>query len=213
MITNPEIEQYLLDLLPPRDPVLAEMEDHARRHRIPIVGPAVATLLAQLVQISGARRIFELGSAIGYSTIWLARAAGPEAEVHYSDGSAENAALAQSWFVRANVADRIRVHVGDALEALASVSGEFDLVFNDVDKEGYPRVLDAVPARLRMGGLFVTDNTLWHGRVLDPDDEVSRAVVEFNRRLFASPDFFTSIAPVRDGLTIAVRNVRHVASR
>jgi predicted O-methyltransferase YrrM len=213
MITNPEIERYVLDLLPPRDEVLAEMEDHARRNGIPIVGPAVATLLAQLVRISGARRIFELGSAIGYSTVWLARAAGPDAEVHYSDGSVANAALARGWFARAGVADRIEVHVGDALEALASVSGEFDLIFNDVDKEGYPAVLEAAPSRLRQGGLFITDNTLWHARVLDPADQTSQAVVEFNRRLFASPDFFSSIVPIRDGITIAVRGGEPEGSR
>lgn len=205
MITNPEIERYLLDLLPQRDSVLAEMEDWAREHRVPIVGPAVATLLAQLATVSGARRIFELGSAIGYSTIWLARAAGPCAEIHYSDGSAENARRARGYFERAGVAERIAIHTGDALDALASTPGDFDMVFNDVDKEGYPAVLAAAPARLRRGGLFVTDNTLWHARVLNPTDETTLAVVEFNRRLFASPDFTTSLLPLRDGLSVAVR--------
>ena len=91
MIVDPAIEKYLLDLLPARDETLAEMEARAARERIPIIGPVVATFLSILVAVSGAKRIFELGSAIGYSTIWLARAAGPDAEIHYSDGSAENA--------------------------------------------------------------------------------------------------------------------------
>jgi predicted O-methyltransferase YrrM len=205
MITNPDIERYLLNLLPPRDPVLAEMEEYAEARGIPIVGPSVATILVQLVRISRARRIFELGSAIGYSTIWLARAAGPDAEIHYSDGDPSNATRARAYFERAGVVDRITVHVSDALAALAAVPGEFDLIFNDVDKEGYPAVLDVVPSRLKAGGLFITDNTLWHARVLDPRDETTLAVVEFNRRLFASSDFITSLIPIRDGITVSIR--------
>jgi predicted O-methyltransferase YrrM len=205
MITNPEIERYILDLLPRRDAVLAEMEGYAAQHDIPIIGPVVATFFAQLVEIRRARRIFELGSAIGYSTIWLARAAGPGAEVHYSDGSAENAAMARAWFERAGVLDRITIHVNDALAAMAAIPGDFDLIFNDVDKEGYPAVLKAVASRLRPGGLFLTDNTLWHGRVVKPDDETSAAVVAFNRSLFAHRDFFTSMLPIRDGVTVAIR--------
>ena len=205
MITGPEIERYMDSLLPPRDEVLAEMEAYAAEHQVPIIGPVVGRLLYTLARVSGAKRIFELGSAIGYSTIWLARAAGEGAEVHYSDGSPANAKRARGYFERAGVADRIQVHVGDALTALASVPGEFDLIFNDVDKEGYPAVLDAVPARVKSGGLFITDNTLWHSRVLDPRVESDFAVMEFNRRLYASTEFFAAQVPVRDGVTIAVR--------
>ncbi len=203
MIVNPEIENYILGLLPPRDAVLAEMEARAAAERIPIIGPAVAGLLAQLVHISGARRIFELGSAIGYSTIWLARAAGEGSEIHYSDSSPENARQARAYFERAGVAGRIQVHVSDALAALRETPGEFDLIFNDVDKEGYPGVLEAVPSRLRVGGLFLTDNVLWHARVLNPPDETSRAVVEFNHGLFSRNDFSSCLIPIRDGVTIA----------
>ena len=205
MITNPEIERYMLDLLPSRDPVLAEIESYAAQHEIPIVGPAVARFLSSLVLITKAKRIFELGSAIGYSTIWLARAAGPGCEVHYSDGSEENAARARSYFERAGVSGDIRIHVGDALTALASTPGAFDIIFNDVDKDGYPAVLKAAPSRIRTGGLFITDNTLWHARVLDPQNATDRAVCEFNRQLFSSPDFYVSQVPLRDGVSVGVR--------
>jgi caffeoyl-CoA O-methyltransferase len=205
-ITNPAVEKYLLNLLPPRDPVLAEIEALAARERIPIVGPNVATLLSLLVAVSGAKRIFELGSAIGYSTIWLARAAGADGEIHYSDGSEERARLARGYFERAGVADRIHIHVGDALQALAATPGVFDMIFNDVDKEGYPDVLDAVPSRIKPGGLFVTDNTIWHARVLDPKKDADRGVAVFNQRLSRSKDFrITSVLPLRDGVTVAVR--------
>jgi caffeoyl-CoA O-methyltransferase len=205
MITDPKVEQYIYDLLPARDSVLTEMEQYAEDRKVPIVGAVVGRFLAALVMMSKARRIFELGSAIGYSTIWLARAAGQDAEVHYSDGSAQNAERAQQYFERAGVADRIHVHVGDALTALGQVSGEFDLIFNDVDKQGYPAVLEAVPGRIRQGGLFVTDNTLWHSRVLDPQDQTDHAVRLFNERLFASPFFYVSQLPLRDGVSVALR--------
>jgi caffeoyl-CoA O-methyltransferase len=205
MIVNPEIERYMESLLPPRDAVVAEMEAAAAKRNIPIVGPVVARVLAQLVMISGAKRIFELGSAIGYSTIWLARAAGPGAEVHYADGSTANAREAAGYFERAGVASKIQIHVGDALTSLAQTSGEFDFIFNDVDKEGYPAVLAAVPPRLKRGGIFVTDNTLWHERVLAPREASDRAVVEFDRKLFESPQFFTILLPIRDGITVSVK--------
>lgn len=209
MIIDPKIEQYMHDLLPARSSVLMEMEAYAADRNIPIVGPAVGRFLATLVKITKARRIFELGSAIGYSTIWLAQAAGEGAEVHYSDGSAENAERARQYFERAGVAGRIQIHVGDALTALAQTPGEFDVIFNDVDKGGYPSVLDAVPGRIRNGGLFITDNTLWHARVLDPHEETDHAVRLFNQRLFASPDFYATQVPLRDGVSVAVRLWQH----
>ena len=205
MITHRDIEQYMYDLLPPRDEVLTEMEAYAAHARVPIVGPTVARFLASLVIMTKARRIFELGSAIGYSTIWLARAGGPNAEVHYSDGSRANAKRARSYFERAGVSSRIHVHVGDALTALASTHGTFDVIFNDVDKEGYPAVLDAVPDRIKSGGLFISDNTLWSGRVLEPKDATGRAVSVFNRRLFDSPHFYATLLPIRDGVSVGIR--------
>ncbi|HKW97912.1 MAG TPA: O-methyltransferase [Bryobacteraceae bacterium] len=205
MIVNPDIERYMSSLLPARDAVLAEMESQAAKRKIPIIGPAVGRVLAQLVMIAGAKRIFELGSAIGYSTIWLARAAGQGAEVHYSDGSEENAREARGYFARSGVTSAVHVHVGDALASLAGTSGEFDLIFNDVDKDGYPAVLDAVPKRLKRGGLFITDNTLWHERVLDPRETTDYAVLNFNKKLYESSQFFTTLLPLRDGITVAVK--------
>ena len=205
MIVNPEIEKYILNLIPPRDEILAEMEAEAARETIPIVGPAVGAFLAVLVLSSRAKRIFELGSAIGYSTTWLARAAGPDAEVHYTDSSPANAERARHYLERAGLADRVHIHIGDALTALANVSGEFDFIFNDVNKDGYPAVLEAASRRLKRGGLLVSDNTLWHERVLNPADQTSSAVVEFNSTLFTSSDFMTCLVPLRDGLTVGVK--------
>jgi caffeoyl-CoA O-methyltransferase len=205
MIVNPEIEKYILNLIPPRDEILAEMEAEAERESIPIVGPAVGAFLAVLVLSSRAKRIFELGSAIGYSTIWLARAAGPGAEVHYTDSSPANAERAHRYLERAGLADRVHIHVGDALTSLAQVDGEFDFIFNDVNKDGYPAVFKAASGRLRRGGMLVSDNTLWHERVLSPADDTSSAVVEFNGNIFHSNEFLTCLVPLRDGLTVGVK--------
>src|SRR4029077_11841751 len=168
-VTHGPVDDYLYALLPPRDEVLAEIEAEATRRKIPIVGPAVARFFQQLVMITGAKTVFEMGSAVGYSTIWWARAVGDGGKVHYTDSDPKNAEQARRYFKRAGVADRIKVHIGDAIELLSEQKEKFDIVFNDIDKEEYPRVLRLVPPRLKKGGLFVTDNVLWSGRVAQPN--------------------------------------------
>jgi predicted O-methyltransferase YrrM len=194
-------------MLPNRDSVLAEMEDYATEHKIPIVGPAVARVLQQLAMMINARTVFELGSAIGYSTIWWAQAVGDQGRVTYTDGDSKNAERARGYFARAGVSNRITLHVGDALEFLSEQKQEFDIVFNDVDKEDYPRVLRLVAPRLRKGGLFITDNVLWSGRVAEKNspDARTKAILEFNRRLYDTPEFYTTILPIRDGLAVALK--------
>jgi predicted O-methyltransferase YrrM len=200
-----DIEEYLYQLLPERDAVLKEMETYAEQHNVPIIGPAVARLMTLLVQVSGATRIFEMGSAIGYSTVWLARAAGPRGEVFYTDGNPENARRAEEYFKRAGVAKRVRVQVGDALELVKKTAGKFDFIFNDVDKHQYPAAMRAALPKLRRSGLFVTDNTLWNGRAARPaapDDEDTRGIQEFNRLVYASKELFPVLIPLRDGVTV-----------
>jgi len=206
-ITNPAVDQYMLDLLPERDPVLREMEQQAKERDIPSVGPAVARGLFQYARISGAKKVFELGSAIGYSTLWWAHAVGEDGEVFYSDGDQKKAAEARGYFQRSGVEGRIRIQVGDALELLSEQKQEFDIIFNDVDKEDYPRVLHLVGSRLRRGGLFITDNALWSGRVTEanPKEESTRAIQDFNQRLYAMKEFFTAVLPIRDGVAVAVK--------
>jgi caffeoyl-CoA O-methyltransferase len=200
-----DVEQYLYELLPERDAVITEMERYAEENRVPIIGPAVARLLALFAQVSGAKRIFEMGSAIGYSTIWLARAAGPKGKVHYTDGNPENAKRASAYFRRAGVAKRIDVQVGDALELVKKTPGQFDLIFNDVDKHQYPDALRAALPKLRKGGLFITDNTLWSGkaaRPAAPDDAATLGVQEFNRLVYAAKELYPVLIPLRDGVTV-----------
>jgi caffeoyl-CoA O-methyltransferase len=206
-ITELAIDEYMLSLLPARDSVLQEMEAEAAKRDIPIVGPAVGRVLFQYARLINAKKVFELGSAIGYSTLWFARAVGEGGEVFYTDSDTKNADEASGYFRRAGVAERIHIGVGDALEQLALRQREFDVIFNDVDKEYYPRVLDLVPNHLRSGGLFITDNALWYGKVTDQNakDKDTRAIQEFNQRLYGMKDFFTTILPLRDGLAVAVK--------
>jgi len=206
-ITAEPVEEYLYSLLPPRDAVLAEMEAAAGQRNIPIVGPAVGRVLHQLALISGAKTIFEMGSAIGYSTIWWARAVGDGGRVFYTDGDRKNADEARGYFDRAGVASRIAVHVGDALELLSEQKQKFDIIFCDLDKEDYPRAFRLALPRLRKGGLLVADNVLWSGKVADKNanEASTKAIQEFNRLLYAAPDLFTTILPIRDGVAVAVK--------
>lgn len=207
VITGPEVEKYIYDILPERDAVLKEMEQQAKARDIPIIGPAVARVLYQYARLINAKRVFELGSAIGYSTLWWARAVGDDGEVFYTDGDPAKAAEAKSYLQRAGVEQRVRIAVGDALELLSEQKQQFDIIFNDVDKEDYPRVLHLVPERLRKGGLFITDNVLWSGLVTQqkPKEASTRAIQEFNQRLYAMPEFFTTILPLRDGVSVSVK--------
>ena len=213
--TDQHVENYLYAMLPPREPVLQEMERQATERDIPIVGPAVARLFYQYAKLINAKTVFEMGSAIGYSTIWWAKAVGEGGKVHYTDGSRKNADEARGYFQQAGLADRIEIHIGDALELLSERKEQFDILFCDVDKHDYPRAFHMAAARVRKGGLFLIDNTLWSGRVAyaagNPDlprpepDKTTEGVVELNRLLYASPDWYTTIIPLRDGVTVATR--------
>ena len=206
-ITSEPVEDYLYSLLPQRDEVLNEMEEQAAKRDIPIVGPAVGRLLHQLALISGAKTVFEMGSAIGYSTIWWARAVGEGGRVIYTDGDRKNANEARGYFERAGAMKQITVKVGDALEILSEQTQQFDIIFCDVDKEDYPRALRLALPRLRKGGLFVADNVLWSGKVAQkkPAEASTKAIQEFNRLLYSSAELFTTILPIRDGVSVSVK--------
>ena len=201
--TEKKVEKYMYDILPKRDAVIAEMESYAKKHDVPIVGPAVARMLYLLAQISGAKRIFEMGSAIGYSTLWFARAAGPDSEIYYTDGDPANAARARGYFERAGVESRIRILTGDAVKLIDQVAGEFDMVFVDVDKPQYPAAMAKAVGRLRPGGLLVADNVLWSGKVAAAAKDAStRAIQKFNKLIYSSAELFPVIIPLRDGVAV-----------
>jgi predicted O-methyltransferase YrrM len=207
-IVNPRIEEYLRGLYDDADPVRLEMEALAKQRRFPIVGPLVGRHLELLARAIGARRIFELGSGYGYSALFFARAVGEGGDVHCTDLDAGNVALAQGFLTRADVWDRVTYHRAEALSALRRAGGTWDIVYNDIDKDGYPETVELAHERLRPGGLFISDNVLWSGRVLPGEDDggaATRGVKEFTRRLLAHPGFLTAIDPTRDGVAVALK--------
>ena len=208
-IVNPRIEAYLRCLYDSEtDAVRHEMEALAEEKRFPIVGPLVGRHLEQLARSIGAKRVFELGSGYGYSALFFARAVGAEGTVHCTELSQENVSLAEGFLARAGLWDRVTYHREEASAALRRVGGAWDVVYNDIDKAGYPETVDLAFKHLRRGGLFVTDNTLWSGRVLEGEDDASedtRGVKEFTRRLFAHEGFLTRIDPTRDGVAVALK--------
>jgi len=206
-IISGSVEAYMQGLIPPRDAVLEEMEEFAAQNRVPIVGPLVGRVLYQLARLVNAGRVFEMGSAIGYSTIWFARALRPGGKVYYTDGSPSNAAKANDYAKRAGVRERIEILTGNALDLIDQAEGEFDVIFNDVDKHYYPDVYRRAAGRVRTGGLFVADNVLWSGRVADPSvsDDDTKGVRSFNKLLFADDRYYSTVSPLRDGLAIGLR--------
>lgn len=219
-ILHPSINDYLQDIIPERDEVLTEMEVHARENRFPIVGPLVGRVLHQLVLITNPTRIFEMGSGFGYSAYWMAKAfQKPEANIICTDGSQENANRAADYLKRGGIAKRIDYRVGNALEIIDQTEGEFDIIYNDIDKDGYPDAFQKAIPRLRKGGLFITDNMLWGGRVthktenrsndLNDRDQwinaTTEGVKEVTRLQYSSQDVFTTIIPLRDGVSVAVK--------
>src|SRR5579864_8917800 len=188
-ITAEPVEEYLYSLLPARDEVLAKMENEASKRDIPIVGPVVGRVLHQLALTHNAKAVFEHG------------------DVTYTDSDRKNADEARGYFEQAGLANRITIKIGDALELLSEQKQAFDIIFCDVDKEDYPRALRLAIPRLRKGGLLVADNVLWSGKVAQKKapDASTKAIQEFNRLLYSSPDLFTTILPIRDGVAVATK--------
>ena len=212
-ITDPHVEDYIRSLLARHDePVLLEMEQEAKDRGFPIVGRMVGVVLELLARSISARRVFELGSGYGYSAYWFARAVGDGGEVHCTDGDNENERKAVDYLGRASLTGGVRFHVGEAIATLQATSGEFDIVYCDIDKDGYPAAWRAARDRVRPGGLYICDNTLWSGRVTASPDvaderpELTEAIREHNRMVASDPVFLATILPIRDGVMVARRS-------
>jgi len=205
-IVNKDLEAYMENLLPKRDETLIEMEKYALENGFPIVGPRAGTLLAQLAMIIGAKNIFEMGSGYGYSAYWMVRGMSRQGKIICTDGSADNRNRALKFLEKGGFSERVDFHVGDAREIIKEYKGPFDIIFNDIDKEQYPEALELALPRLRKGGIFITDNVLWSGRILDKEpSDSTRGILEFNKKLFESDSLLSSIIPIRDGLGMAVK--------
>jgi caffeoyl-CoA O-methyltransferase len=198
----PDLEAHFREFIPPRDELLTTLEEEARQERIPIIGPVVGELLFILARATQARRVLELGTATGYSAIYLARGCEPQqGRVVSLELDAAMAARARGNLGRAGVGDRVEVREGEALLLMEGMAGPFDLVFLDIDKESYLAALNHCQRLLRVGGLLVADNVGFTG------------ALDFNREIYRRPQwrvapllcFLPEHSPERDGLCLAVR--------
>ena len=190
------------------EPVLLEMEALAEENDFPIIGRLCGRTLEVLARSISARRIFEMGSGFGYSAYWFARATGPGGEIHLTDTDASNEARALDFLSRAGLDGPIRYHVASALDAFDEVSGDFDIVYCDIDKVGYPEAWRRARQRVRVGGYFICDNVLWSGRVAageEAEDSTTSAIKELNRLVAEDRSYRETIFPTRDGVLVALR--------
>ena len=210
------IESYLANLNRGGDAVLAGIARGNESRGLPLVDAEVGALLRVLATAIDARRILEIGTAVGYSGIWLAGALPPDGMLITLEMDEARAKEARENFARAGLSDRTSVIVGDAKLKIAKVSGPFDLIFQDGDKRLYSPLLDRLVGLLRPRGLLVTDNVLWNGEVVpgfsahptqNADD--TRAIADYNERLAAHPQLQTAIVPLRDGVSISVKTHDH----
>ncbi len=210
-IVAPAIEGYLASL-DDGDPQLERVAAEGEALGLPIVNAAVGRFLEALVVATGTRRVLEIGTANGYSALWLARSLPADGQILTLEIDPQRAAIARRHFEEAGLADRVDVIVGDSARMVHKVAGPFDLIFNDGDKRQYGPLLDRLASLLRPGGVLITDNVLWDGEVVpglvtpprrEPDD--TAAIAAYNKRLAADERLVTSFLPIRDGLAVSVR--------
>jgi caffeoyl-CoA O-methyltransferase len=204
-----QLESYLDSLVPPRSAEMQAMERYAHETNFPIVGPASGEFCYMVARMSGAQRVFELGSGYGYSTAWFARAVTENGGgiVHHVVWNEDLSQRARQHLGKLGYNDVVQYRVSEAVQALNETEGPFDLIFNDIEKHAYPASLPIIYEKLRPGGVLIVDNLLWHGRVMDPDNHQrdTESIREFTRLITTSPDWITSLVPIRDGLMVGYK--------
>ena len=209
LLTYSRVQDYLRSLVPPRPPEMREMEGYAKRQGFPAIGPVCGYFCYQIARMIRARKVFELGSGFGYSTAWFATAVRENGGgvVHHVVWDAELSERAKGHLDRLGYGDIVRLHVAEAIETLRRTKGPFDLIFNDIDKEGYPQSLPVIKEKLRSGGVLIIDNMLWDGRVLNPKNHepTTEAIRVFTRGIVEDPEWIVSLVPMRDGMIVALK--------
>jgi len=208
-LISPQVSEYLDSLVPPREPEMQEMEAIAARTNFPIIGPASGYLCYLVTRILGAKRVFEMGSGYGYSTAWFAKAVQENGggEVFHVVWDANLSQRAHRHLSALGFEGTVTYRIGEAVQTLRESDGLYDVIFNDIDKEGYPASLAVIEQKLRPGGALIIDNMLWHGRIFDSADKLpaTEGVREFTRRITRDPKWAAGLLPVRDGLIVALR--------
>ena len=202
-------QDYLTSLVPPREPELQKMEEIAEKEDFPILGPVCGYYCYQLARMINARSVFELGSGYGYSTAWFAKAVQENGGgvVHHTVWDGDLSKRAQGHLSALGFGELIQYHNAEAVATLRQTQGPFDIIFNDIDKEGYPDSLPVIKERLKHGGLLIIDNMLWSGRVYDSnnEDKNTEAIRRFTRDITSDLDWIVTLFPARDGMIIAYK--------
>ena len=205
-IFHEPVKKYLYELGQVEHPLLKEMQAYGEAKGFPIVNCEVGRVLYQMTVASKAKKVFELGSGFGYSTLWFALALPSNGIVHHTDGDPRNTELAHKYFKKAGLLDKVRFHTGDALESLNQTPGNFDIYYCDIDKDGYPDAYRAIAKRAKPGNLVITDNLLWSGRVAESNpDGTTKAILEYTRLFWKDKRFASSMLPIRDGVGVHLR--------
>ena len=203
------VQEYLISLVPTREPEMQKMEKYARKTDFPIIGPAAGYVCYQVARMLGARSVFEMGSGYGYSTAWFAKAVKENGGgvVHHVVWDEKLSKLAVGHLSKLGYEGMIRYHVAEAIETLRSIPGPFDLIFNDINKEAYPESLPLIKDKLRRGGVLIIDNILWSGRIFDKRarDADTAAIRLFTRAITTDRDWIVTLHPVRDGMIVAYK--------
>lgn len=209
-IINQRVEEYLRSLLPKRDPVLSSLERDAAKRGVPIIGPLVGNVISMFLRSAKAETALEIGTATGYSGIWISRALqGKKRELVTLEMDPARRKAAERSFKRAGLSGRVKILFGDAkilVPRIASEGRSFDVVFLDVgDKTLYVELLDSCLKVLREGGYLIADNTLWGGEVANPKDRSKETLIirKFNEIVFSDERLDATIIPLRDGFTVA----------
>ncbi len=212
MATDPipqHVRDYLDSLVPPRPAEMQRMEEYAREVRFPIIGPASGYQCYQITRMLGAKKVFEMGSGYGYSTAWFAKGVQENGGgvVHHVVWDEDLSNRARDHLSTLGYDGIVQYRVSEAVQALKETEGPFDIIFNDIDKKGYPASLPVIAEKLRPGGVLIIDNMLWHGAIFDDSDqsEDTEGVREFTRRITTDAAWIATLIPVRDGVIVAYK--------
>lgn len=204
-----KVQEYLTSLVPPRELELRTMEKYAEKNSFPIIGPACGYYCYQLSRMIGAKFVFELGSGYGYSTAWFAKAVKENGGgvIHHTVWDDKLSSMAKEHLAKLGYGAMIQYHNAEAVETLRQTPGPFDIIFNDIDKDGYPDSLPVIKEKLRSGGILIIDNMLWSGRIFDSKnrEKSTVAIRRFTRDITTDSDWIVSLAPMRDGMIVAYK--------
>lgn len=209
-IVNPEVLKYVLKTNPEPPIIFSKIEEQARNENRPIVSKDTGLFLHLITKITNAKRVLEIGCNIGYSATWFATALGDDGHLDTLEINEETAKEAEKFFKEAQVANKIKIHIGPALETIPNLKETYDILFIDAAKQQYKDYVELCLNKLRKGALILVDNVLWSGKVanedIPKDDKLTKALKDFNEYFSNHPDIETTILTIGDGIALGIKS-------